>query len=138
LNIALKIVLLETTSLAQVGLALATSLGAWINFGLIIWFGLRGRLLAFDAELKSAVVKLIAASLVLAAVLWIAQRPMLALAAGLPAHNVAALVLLAVIAALAYAAALFALFGRAWIMSFGRSSRALKPSSSPSALAAPE
>src|SRR6185369_10406358 len=48
LNIALKVVLLYTTTLAQVGLALATSLGAWINFGLIVWFGLRARLIAFD------------------------------------------------------------------------------------------
>lgn len=138
LNIALKVVLLYTTALAQVGLALATSLGAWINFGLIIWFGVRGRLLAFDAELKSAVIRLIAAALVLAAVLWIAQRPVLALAAGLPAHNLVALVVLAVLGAVAYAAALFALFGKAWIMSFGRSAGTTKPSSSPSALAAPE
>ena len=43
-NIALKIVLLYTTDLAQVGLALATSIGAWINFGLLLWFGMRARL----------------------------------------------------------------------------------------------
>jgi len=131
LNIALKIVLLYTTSLAQVGLALATSLGAWINFGLILWFGVRGRLLTFDAELKSAIVKLLAAGLVLAAALWIAQRPVLALAAGLPAHNLVALALLAAVGAVAYAAALFGLFGKVWILSFGRSSRATKPSSAP-------
>jgi putative peptidoglycan lipid II flippase len=120
LNIALKVVLLETTALAQVGLALATSLGAWINFGLIIWFGLRARLLAFDGDLKRTVVKLLAAGVALAAALLIAQSPVLALRAGLPAHDLVALVLLGFIGAIVYAGAIFALFGKAWIMSFGR------------------
>ena len=49
-NVALKIVLLYTTDLAQVGLALATSVGAWINFGLMLWFGKRAGFIAFDAR----------------------------------------------------------------------------------------
>ena len=32
--------------LAQVGLALATSIGAWINFALVLWFASRARLFA--------------------------------------------------------------------------------------------
>jgi putative peptidoglycan lipid II flippase len=133
LNIALKVVLLETTSLAQVGLALATSLGAWINFGLIVWFGLRARLLAFDAELKSVVVKLAAAGIVLAAVLWVAQRPVLAFATPLLAHDLVALALLGFVGAIAYVGAIFVLFGKTWVMSFGRSAREVKPSSAPPA-----
>jgi putative peptidoglycan lipid II flippase len=120
LNIALKIVLLYATALAQVGLALATSLGAWINFGLLVWFGLRARLIAFDSELRSAIVKLVAAGLALAIALYVAQWPVLALAAGLPAHSLTALVLLGFVGTVVYAAALVALFGKAWIMSFGR------------------
>jgi len=123
LNIALKVVLLYTTSLAQVGLALATSLGAWINFGLIIAFGLRARLLAFDAELKRVAAKLLVAGLVLAAALFLAQWPVLALAAGLPAHNLVALALLGFVGAMAYGGAIVALFGKQWVVSFGRTPR---------------
>jgi putative peptidoglycan lipid II flippase len=131
LNIGLKVILLYTTALAQVGLALATSLGAWINFGLIVWFGLRAGLLAFDDELKRAAAKLAAAGLVLAAALFVAQWPVQALSTGLPAHDLAALALLGLVGAIAYAGAIVVLFGKAWIMSFGRSSRAVKPSSAP-------
>ena len=120
LNIALKIVLLYTTELAQVGLALATSLGAWINFGLIVWFGMRARLLAFDSDLKRVIAKLVGAGAALAAALFVAQWPVLALAAGLPAHNLIALMLLGFVGAVVYVGAIFALFGKTWIMSFGR------------------
>ena len=44
-NIAFKVLLMGP--LAQVGLALATSIGAWINLGLVIWFATRaGSLIA--------------------------------------------------------------------------------------------
>jgi hypothetical protein len=52
--------------------------------------------------------------------LWIAQWPVLALAAGLPAHNWTALVLLAFLGALVYGAAIYGLFGKAWLASFWR------------------
>ena len=51
-NIAFKIALMG--SLAQVGLALATSIGAWINFILVLWFAGRAGLIAADATLKSS------------------------------------------------------------------------------------
>src|SRR5256885_559529 len=86
-NIAFKIAFLALTSLAQVGLALATSIGAGINFGLILWFGLRAGFMSFDAAFKRSVLKLILAGIALYIVLWIAQWPVLALAAGLPAPN---------------------------------------------------
>ena len=38
-NIAFKFLLMGP--LAQVGLALATSIGAWINLGLVVWFAMR-------------------------------------------------------------------------------------------------
>ena len=44
----------------------------------------------------------------------------LALAAGLPAHNLIALMLLGFVGAVVYAGAIFALFGKTWIVSFGR------------------
>src|SRR5207249_3972270 len=48
-NIAFKLVL--TGPLAQVGLALATTIGAWINFGLVIFFAARRGLLGVDPRL---------------------------------------------------------------------------------------
>ena len=50
-------------SLAQVGLALATSIGAWINFILVLWFAGQG-LIAADATLNSSLMKLAAAGVV--------------------------------------------------------------------------
>src|SRR5437588_1368379 len=64
-NIVFKIAFLYFTTLAQVGLALATSIGAWINFGLILWFGLRAGFMSFDAAFKRAVLKLIIAGIAL-------------------------------------------------------------------------
>ena len=82
LNIALKIVLLYTTDLAQVGLALATSAGAWVNFGLLLWFGMRAGFIAFDRAFWSAVSKLAIAGVVLAAALGLLQWPVLGSPAG--------------------------------------------------------
>ena len=50
-NVALKLLLYK--QYAQVGLAFATSIGAWINFGLLIWFAARRDLLAIDDRLKA-------------------------------------------------------------------------------------
>src|ERR1044072_7123152 len=58
INIAFKIAFLAFTALAQVGLALATSIGAWVNFGLILWFGLRAGFVSLDGAFKRAVMKL--------------------------------------------------------------------------------
>ena len=132
-NIALKIVFLYTTTLAQVGLALATSVGAWINFALILWFGMRAGFVSFDAEFKRAAAKLVGAGIVLAVVLWIAQWPILALAAGLPAHNLTALVLLGFLGAIVYGAAVLGLFGKAWLASLFRTPKVVTPSFVPPA-----
>src|SRR6187431_1374604 len=45
-NVALKILLMDRY--AQVGLALATSAGAWINLALLAWFATRQKILAVD------------------------------------------------------------------------------------------
>src|SRR5437868_4088809 len=74
-NIAFKIVFLYFTMLAQVGLALATSLRAWTNFGLILGFGLRAGFIGFDPAFKREVGKLAAAGVALAAALLVAQWP---------------------------------------------------------------
>ena len=64
-NVALKIVLMGDR--AQVGLALATSIGAWINFGLLLWFGsARGLHRVRSTASRRAVAKLAIAGLALA------------------------------------------------------------------------
>ncbi len=42
-NVAFKAVFFYMTSLAQVGLALATTIGAWLNLALVLWFAVAPR-----------------------------------------------------------------------------------------------
>ena len=60
-NIAFKILLMGP--LAQVGLALATSIGAWINLGLVVWFAHRAGHDRIDERLRQSTLKLAAAGL---------------------------------------------------------------------------
>lgn len=130
-NIAFKIAFLYFTTFAQVGLALATSIGAWINFGLIVWFGLRSGYMSFDTAFKRAVGKLIVAGTALAVALWIAQWPVLAITAGFPGpHNAMALVLLGLVGLLIYGGAVYGLFGKAWLAAFLRAPRDITPPAS--------
>jgi len=112
-NIALKLVLMGP--LAQVGLALATAVGAWINFGLVVAFAVRGGLFAMDERLKSSIAKIAGAGVVLAVVLWLAQGPVLALFRSWPRlADEAALATLAILGAAAYGGLMVVLFGRQW------------------------
>src|SRR5580658_5340666 len=54
-NLALKVLLMGT--LAQVGLALATATGAWINLLLVLGFAVRAGYLEFDRPLVQALLK---------------------------------------------------------------------------------
>ena len=72
-NIAFKFLLMGP--LAQVGLALATSIGAWINLGLVMWFAHRAGHLRIDGQLRQSALKLAVAGLVLAAVLALGHAP---------------------------------------------------------------
>src|ERR1044072_5516121 len=77
-NSALKIVFLYTTDMAQIGLALATSVGAWVNFALLVWFGIRAGFIALDGPFRRAVAKLAVTGIVLAAALGLFGRSWLA------------------------------------------------------------
>ena len=115
-NVALKLVFWKFTVLAQVGLAIATSVGAWVNFALLLWFAWRASLIAFDPSLLRSVARLALAGLVLALVLWLAERPLAALFSG-PAtlKDEAELAALAAIGAVVYGGIVLALFGREWL-----------------------
>ena len=118
-NVALKIILMNRY--AQVGLAFATSIGVWVNFGLLTWFAMRAKLMSFDARLRTSLVKLALAGLALAAALLLAATPVVRLtqSAGTLRH-VAALLALAVLGAAVYGGAIAAMFGRQWLTVFRR------------------
>jgi putative peptidoglycan lipid II flippase len=108
-NIVFKILL--RGPLAQIGLALATSIGAWVNFALVIWFASRRGLIALDRDLARSLLRLGAATLALAAVLWLAQGPLLALADTWPHRHLAVLAVLAVLGAAVYGGVIALGFG---------------------------
>jgi putative peptidoglycan lipid II flippase len=113
-NIVFKIVLMGP--LAQVGLALATSIGAWINFVLVLWLAARADFIAVDAELKASLGKLAIAGLGLAAALLVAAPMLTALLSALPRfHNEAQLLAVALLGAFVYGVIILLLFGRRWL-----------------------
>jgi len=113
-NIAFKIALM--VPLAQVGLALATSIGAWINFILVLFFATRAHVIAADAELKSSLAKLAAAGLALALVLFIADPVVTALLSSWSRfRNESELIVLALLGGVVYGALVIVLFGRRWL-----------------------
>lgn len=117
INILFKILLVG--SLAQVGLALATSIGAWINLGLVTWFGLRAGLISFDARLRHSLLCFAVAGAVLALTLWLGQRVLEPALAGLPAFRAESmLAALAILGSLVYGGLIMALFRRRWFAAF--------------------
>jgi putative peptidoglycan lipid II flippase len=121
-NIAFKILLMGP--LAQVGLALATSIGAWINLGLVFWFARRAGLARIDQRLRASAMKLTAAGLVLAAALWLCRGPATQWFVGWQHFSdLARLLMLGCIGAGIYGAMVLALFGRNWMRRFRSSVR---------------
>ncbi|MBB5047591.1 putative peptidoglycan lipid II flippase [Rhodopseudomonas rhenobacensis] len=113
-NVALKVALVG--ALAQVGLALATAVGAWINLLLVIGFAVRAGYLEIDRALTLAIGKFIAVGVVLGAALWATARyaaPYLAQLSAL--RDETALALLIGVGALVYGAAILLLFGTRWL-----------------------
>ena len=116
INVGFKAAFYYFTSLAQVGLALATSIGAWLNLGLVIWFAARRGHLAFDPPLRGATAGLTAAGVALAVVLWLAQGPVARLFADWTAwRDQGTLAVLAAIGAAVYGAIVLTLFGKQWL-----------------------
>jgi putative peptidoglycan lipid II flippase len=121
-NIGFKVLLMGP--LAQVGLALATSIGAWINLLLVMWFAKRAGLLQIDARLRDSGVKLAAAGVVLAVVLWLCTGPVEHFFADWHrGRDFAVLSALAAIGGGVYGGIVLALFGRRWWAIFQARSR---------------
>ena len=118
-NMLLKIVLMG--SLAQVGLALATAVGAWINLLLVLGFAVRAGYLELGRPLMQSLAKFAVTGVVLAAALWFSARFATSHLASLGAHrDEAALLVLIVVGALIYAAAILGLFGPRWLRALVR------------------
>lgn len=118
-NVALKVLLMERY--AQAGLAFATSIGAWVNFALLIWFAARKDLITIDDGLKRSVAKLAIAGLALAVALFFGERIVDSLFATWPALRAeASLAVLALVGAVVYFGIVLALFGKQWLAALSR------------------
>ena len=117
INILIKIALMGP--LAQVGLAIATAIGAWVNLGLVTWFASRAGIAAMDARLKSSIVLLTASGCVFGIVIFMSSRAVTALYRDLPTfRDEASLATLALFGGIVYAALIVLLLGRNWFGAF--------------------
>src|ERR1700722_11687441 len=113
-NIAFKVLLM--VPLAQVGLALATAIGAWVNFILVLFFAARAHVIAVDAALKASLWKLAVAGIGLALVLLVADPLVTALLSSWSRfRSESELILLALLGGLVYGGLVIVLFGRRWL-----------------------
>jgi putative peptidoglycan lipid II flippase len=119
-NLALKVLLMG--SLAQVGLAFATATGAWINLLLVLGFAVRAGYLEFDRPLVQALLKFLAAGVILAAALWLSAKFASAWLAHLPVfRDETILLILIAVGAIVYGTSILLLFGKGWLRSLVRS-----------------
>jgi putative peptidoglycan lipid II flippase len=127
LNIMLKVALMGP--LAQVGLALATAAGAWLNLLLLIWFARRRGFAKPGENTFKNSVRLIAAGIGLAVLLFFAVRFLAPYFAKMTTLRDETLLLaLAVLGGVAYIALIWASLGRKWLTGLLRSAEpAAKP-----------
>jgi putative peptidoglycan lipid II flippase len=112
-NVLLKIVLVGP--LAQVGLALATAAGAWINLALLAFAAARMRFESPGVPLERAV-RLLGIGVALGAVLYLGEQTIAPLLSGLPGlRDEALLMLLVVFGGGIYLLLVFLLMGREWL-----------------------
>ncbi|WP_315768513.1 MULTISPECIES: murein biosynthesis integral membrane protein MurJ [unclassified Bradyrhizobium] len=113
-NMLLKVLLMG--SLAQVGLALATAIGAWINLLLVLGFAVHKGYLEFDSRLRRSLLGFAVTGLLLAGALWFTAGVAKVQFAGLGSfRDEAVLAVLIVVGAIIYAAAMLGLFGLRWL-----------------------
>jgi putative peptidoglycan lipid II flippase len=103
-------------SYAQVGLAFATAIGAWVNVALVVWFAMRARLFAVDARVRLAVLKLAVAGVALALALMASERWFEAVFGDMRRLRAEVeLATLVCVGGVVYCGAVAALFGRRWL-----------------------
>ncbi|MDB5624920.1 MAG: integral rane protein MviN [Tardiphaga sp.] len=113
-NVALKIVLVG--SLAQVGLALATAAGAWVNLLLVMFFAVRAGYLVLDRAWLVSLAKFVIVGVTMAAALWGTGRLCAAQFATMTwLRDEATLGVLIIVGAMVYGALVLTLFGPGWL-----------------------
>jgi putative peptidoglycan lipid II flippase len=118
-NMALKLLLMG--SLAQIGLALATAIGAWINLLMVLGFAVRAGYLHANRTFVGTLAKFAASGVLLAAVLWLTSRFAAAHLSTLSAfRDEVVLLILVVVGAVIYAGSILVLFGPRWLRSLVR------------------
>jgi putative peptidoglycan lipid II flippase len=118
-NVALKIALVG--ALAQVGLALATAVGAWINLLLVLAFAVRAGYLEPDRALMRSLARFVVSGTILGAAVWFTARFAAVHFAQMTAfRDETALLLLAAVGAFVYGFSVLLLFGRGWLFSLLR------------------
>src|SRR6202789_2122247 len=117
-NVLLKLLLMG--SLAQVGLALATAVGAWINLLLVLGFAVRAGYLELNRALRQSLLKFLVSGVLLAAVLWLVAKFAAAHLGTTTFHDEITLLILMVVGAVVYAGSILALFGPRWLKSLVR------------------
>ena len=118
-NVALKVALMG--SLAQIGLALATATGAWINLLLVLFFAVRAGYLEIDRAWIISLAKFAVAGVLLAAALWLTARFAAVYFAQMPVFRDETVLLLLVAAgAFVYGFSILLLFGRGWLFALVR------------------
>jgi putative peptidoglycan lipid II flippase len=121
-NVALKVILMR--SLAQAGLALATSVGAWINLTLL-WLFARQKGFAISGAGLRPVLKLFGAGAVLAMALYLGDLALSDALAGLSHfREEVTLTLLIVLGTAVYTAIVLLLLGLDWLLDLLRDSGA--------------
>jgi putative peptidoglycan lipid II flippase len=112
-NVALKLLLMG--SLAQMGLALATAIGAWVNLLLVLAFAVRAGFLDLNRSLGQSLLKFALCGVVLAAALWLLARYSAPYFAAIPFHDEVTLLLLIGVTVVLYSALILGLFGSRWL-----------------------
>jgi putative peptidoglycan lipid II flippase len=112
-NMGLKLLLMG--SLAQVGLALATACGAWVNLLLVLGFAVRAGYLEFSPVLRQSLMRFAMIGVALAAVLWFVAKIAAAHLGGVRFQDEIILLLLIGIGAAVYAGSILGLFGLRWL-----------------------
>ena len=112
-NMGLKLLLMGP--LAQMGLALATAVGAWVNLLLVLGFAVRAGFLELNRSLGQSLLKFLISGLVLAAALWLAARFAAARFGNMAFHDEITLLLLIGVGAVVYAGSILGLFGLRWL-----------------------
>ncbi len=118
-NVLLKVLLMG--SLAQVGLALATAVGAWINLLLVLGFAVRAGYLEPNRALTQSILKFAISGVVLGAVLWLAAKyAAVHFSATNGLRDEVALLLLIGVGTVVYGGSIVLLFGPRWLRSLIR------------------